>query len=64
MILIPRPRPLQLFQVKIAPTIFVFNMQPTATADKSIAKSIQDKLTNKWVDYVNLFYFTVKQNSE
>jgi len=39
-------------------------MQPTATADKSIAKSIQDKLTNKWVDYVNLFYFTVKQNSE
>jgi len=36
-------------------------MQPTATADKSIAKNIQEKPTNKWldVDYVNLFYFTV-----
>lgn len=55
-ILIPQPRPLQLFKVNNALIIFVFNMQPTATEDKSIAKSIQDNPTNKWVDYVNLFY--------
>jgi len=36
-------------------------MQPTTTANKSIAKNIQDKLTKKLVDYgyVNLFYFAV-----